>query len=383
MLVCHDTVTGLRLDATDIDDSTWSMLWRRRTGERLRCVRCGATVIAKVSHKHLRFFAHTSLIECPGAYESPRHLGLKNAFASALRACGAIVGLEVSGPGWRADVLATAASGQRYAVEVQCAPITPDEVIERTRRHAASGVQTIWAVPRYRRWNNLVPTVVLAPNDRVIDTVLVPREPGHFGVAAPASIQRLCERLLEGRLQPVPGEHAKVLYGHRAISGMLQLDECADAAFAHRSAQEQRRRDITDAAEAGKAAQLRIRATRREGRIELILNSMLHLRDWWAKQPGPQTLYFGPDNALEPRQAACHGDWDPNIGPLVKIGYHRPLYVLAVIEPHCVIKNQVIPLWTTGTDPLVPRSSYRIELTPETPALPAGIHSLHRVRRRR
>lgn len=108
---------------------------------------------AKISKLGARFFAHHRRPEsCPVAGETAIHLELKALVAARARTLGYHVAVEASGDGWRADVLTTSPDGQRIAWEVQRSPIAPEDVAERSARHRASGVQTVWLAKRDWAW---------------------------------------------------------------------------------------------------------------------------------------------------------------------------------------------------------------------------------------
>jgi hypothetical protein len=108
---------------------------------------------AKVSKLGTRFFAHHRRPEeCPAAGETAFHLELKSLIAAKARALGHQVEVEAPGDGWRADVLTIGPDGQRIAWEVQRSPIAAEDVAERTVRHRASGLRTVWLAKREWSW---------------------------------------------------------------------------------------------------------------------------------------------------------------------------------------------------------------------------------------
>ena len=64
--------TGRVIDLSVADDETWSQLWRKRTGDRLRCRSCGQALHANErSHSGLRYSAHIVAVpDCPSHGES-------------------------------------------------------------------------------------------------------------------------------------------------------------------------------------------------------------------------------------------------------------------------------------------------------------------------
>ncbi|NEC33802.1 competence protein CoiA family protein [Streptomyces rubrogriseus] len=161
-----------RLDATLPDLGcgwAWEAVHRVRPPVQLDCPECGHGMHAKVSSAGLRFFAHTSgAPTCTLAEESMAHHLLKLELAQAARGAGWLAELEVSGPDgrWRADVLASTASGRRFALEAQLASITIDEIRARTERMSTYGVRACWFSDRSRiPWLGAVPSVRLARQD--------------------------------------------------------------------------------------------------------------------------------------------------------------------------------------------------------------------------
>lgn len=80
---------------------------------------------------------------CHWQPETYEHLATKTALVSASRTLGYTADTEVTGPGWRADVLVT--NGHwRVALEVQWSPQTLTETEARQARYAADGVRGCW-----------------------------------------------------------------------------------------------------------------------------------------------------------------------------------------------------------------------------------------------
>lgn len=117
----------------------------RGNDDRLRMACCDATAIAKHSPHNLRFFAHKPGFDrCPSAGESEEHDVLKVAAARAVRATnGWSADVEVSGAGWRADVLAVRGS-IKIAIEIQLSAQAKRETKDRNNRFAISEVTPFW-----------------------------------------------------------------------------------------------------------------------------------------------------------------------------------------------------------------------------------------------
>lgn len=376
-LIAADGSTGNVVDLTVDDDKTWSAIWRRKTGTRLRCRSCGHPVHAKLSQGGLRFFAHSpGASDCPTVGESARHLELKAVFARAFRSVGWTAELEVAGPNWRADVLATGPDGAPVAVEVQCSGITPDAVAERTARHSSAGVFTLWIVPRPPPlWATRRTVVSVTWDNRVVDAVLTAAADGRPQMAGPASIDRFVQRFAERRIMPTadPDDLWSWELPGRYPLHALQLDGCVDAflqregvrraeAQAERAASEQRRRD-----------QQAINDAQRERDAGPMAASLHAFRRWLATRDDSK-CWFGAGLTHDP-EAAVAATWDPEFGIVIVIGLIRPTWVLAVAEPR-VRRSNTDPrvlAWTTGADPRTDTTRYRDTLDPSSP-FPQGVN---------
>ena len=167
------------------EDMPWEAIHRARPRAPLTCRECGHGLHAKLSPRGLRFFAHNRAAPaCSLVGETMAHRLLKLQLASAIREAGWYAELEVTGDGWRADVLATSPDGaRRMAWEAQLAQITIDELQERTTRMRASGVPVCWVTDHDRPWIGAVPAIQIAlPTDpgsadaQIIDGAAVFRE---------------------------------------------------------------------------------------------------------------------------------------------------------------------------------------------------------------
>lgn len=152
---------GARLDATAVAAEQWDQAHRRAA--QLVCPECGGRMVAAVSPRGMRHFRHYRRPDyCTSAGETAVHLEVKRRVVDAVRALsGWTAEPEVSGQGWRADVLATGPDGQWVAFEVQRSSIGRDIAEERTRRLAASGVAVCWLALTQRRALSGLPGVVV------------------------------------------------------------------------------------------------------------------------------------------------------------------------------------------------------------------------------
>lgn len=131
---------------------------------------CGVPAIPKTMHEHgTRFFAHKVRHDCSWAGESIEHEMFKAAAAQAAIDVEWKADTEVTGPDWRADVLAEK-DGRRVAIEIQLSPQTAPETVRRTDRYAADGVTVIWLfrkMPAGLRVGPMMPAFEIQDADHV------------------------------------------------------------------------------------------------------------------------------------------------------------------------------------------------------------------------
>lgn len=148
----------------------WEDLREASKDGRLTMPCCGVPAIPKTVHAHgTRFFAHkVRHQDCDWQGESEDHERLKTVAAQAAIEAGATAETEVSGPTWRADVMAEMAGG-RFAIEIQLSAQTTQVTKERTQDYQQSGVEVLWFMKR-------------APIDMEIDgklrVLVLPEVPG-------------------------------------------------------------------------------------------------------------------------------------------------------------------------------------------------------------
>lgn len=144
-----------RIDITQLDHATWEEIYRPAAAAPLTCNECASPMLAKEGSRR-RHFAHRAghglaRVSCSLVNESAEHLAVKNLILDAVRGVDKWEATpehsehtpEDDPLRWQADVLATG-PGRRIAWEVQFSDIKPVESVERTRRHAISGVETVW-----------------------------------------------------------------------------------------------------------------------------------------------------------------------------------------------------------------------------------------------
>jgi hypothetical protein len=103
-------LTAVLADAGGLDatmpgpaaEAAWAGVYRVRPVPLLTCPDCAGAVIAKMSRRGLRFFAHRARpASCAPGGETIAHHLLKAELATAARAAGWAGELEMSGDGWR------------------------------------------------------------------------------------------------------------------------------------------------------------------------------------------------------------------------------------------------------------------------------------------
>lgn len=155
------------LDSTSCSDDDWRLVYKSGNVGQLSCRECGVEMNAKVSSRHLRFFAHKRRPDdCSYEAESAEHRELKQRVARTIRGVGGEAFVEaVPTPGdqggWRADVLGVSPDGRRVAFEVQLAGMTISQGQERTDRYARDRIETVWISTRHAHWISSLPSVHL------------------------------------------------------------------------------------------------------------------------------------------------------------------------------------------------------------------------------
>ncbi|QTG82076.1 competence protein CoiA [Arthrobacter crystallopoietes] len=131
---------GQRIEANQLSVDEWAAL-KSRYKQGTLVMTCGQPGIPKNSKLQFQYFAHKPGADCTlhtGGPESPEHLALKAAVASAAKAAGWVAIIEYPGPdrNWIADVLAEK-DGRRVAVEIQLSGQQPQEFHRRQERYEA------------------------------------------------------------------------------------------------------------------------------------------------------------------------------------------------------------------------------------------------------
>lgn len=187
------------IDATTVSIEAWSTIHRVRPRAILSCRGCGEPMVAKVSSRGMRFFAHDRVSpDCPFNGESADHRWLKARLAVAVRAAGWDAQVEAEpapddSGGWRADVLALEpGGGRRVAFEAQLASMTADEGIERTARYARDRIETLWITVRDASWLWKIPGCKVEREESQLDDVVEPS----------LVVTRGCARLLREEPRP-------------------------------------------------------------------------------------------------------------------------------------------------------------------------------------
>jgi hypothetical protein len=109
------------------------------------------------------FFRHRAATGCwLSESETEEHVSLKVLLARLIRSVPAwSADLEVSGNGWRADVLATGPSGRRIAFEAQLSAASARSIKDRSEAYAAAGVEVCWVTTLRRGWFGAAPSLMI------------------------------------------------------------------------------------------------------------------------------------------------------------------------------------------------------------------------------
>lgn len=125
---------------------------RQRAGEvAYACPGCGAPVALATSPRGRPFFKHFPNSDCPNSRpKSEEHERLQVEVYQLCTGRGWATDIEARGPGgdWTADVLA-AKDGERYAFEVQLAPIAGEALEARSARYRDAGIVPVWLLRKF------------------------------------------------------------------------------------------------------------------------------------------------------------------------------------------------------------------------------------------
>lgn len=123
-------------------------------GEQYFCPRCQKPVQLKGGQRTVPYFAHQTKA-VGGGGESDAHQAGKVAIAALANTLGWQTSFElVVNPEQRADVCLTKANCEAQVIEYQCSPLTPAQLLKRTRGYHASGLAVTWIVgDRFRLKN--------------------------------------------------------------------------------------------------------------------------------------------------------------------------------------------------------------------------------------
>ncbi|KAA5541882.1 hypothetical protein FYK55_16935 [Roseiconus nitratireducens] len=163
---------------------------------------CGRRCFARESKLGTRHFYHVRRSGCNTPAESLEHLRAKEHLAIGGAKAGWQIDVEVSGDGWRADVLATR-NESKVAFEVQWSSQTLNETERRHARYVGSGIRCAWLfrkIPKGALPNRDVPMFEINCDDRSIPKVM--RLPlSEFGRAMLSGKFRFCDRTIAASRQ--------------------------------------------------------------------------------------------------------------------------------------------------------------------------------------
>lgn len=241
---------GRQLDSTR--DGDWSEVITL-VKPPLYCYECyhGMHCVEATEHR-IRFFRHN-----PGrpedcsrisARESPEHLYAKKLITDAVRALdGWTAEPERGGQGWVADVLATGPDGRRIAFEPQLSPMVQAWAVERTRRRAAAGVESVWLDGRNSPGMQELPWVRLHASKMLVTLWVLPPI-GLHAVKEMVTVAQFAQAVCLGRLAwdgerfAAPGERAELERRREAIRLEQERREAERAEKARRELEELRER---------------------------------------------------------------------------------------------------------------------------------------------
>ena len=132
-----------------IEDADWESLKQRRPRPDIILGCCGAAGYPRTSKLGTKHFVHQHKAGCDWGPETWQHLLAKTEIVRACREMGYNARTEVSGPDWRADVLATKSKKNdrgeiRIAFEVQWSSQTLEETIARQEKYERDGIRGCW-----------------------------------------------------------------------------------------------------------------------------------------------------------------------------------------------------------------------------------------------
>lgn len=258
--------------------------------------------------------------------------------------------------------------GQRVAVEVQLAALTPDAAQDRMRRHRAAGVTTLWVFSEKRpRWATQFSTVLLDFDDLVVDTVLLAsaQRGARPAPARAATVDLLATRWAQGRLTSV--EDPEKLWpqypGEPRVNQYFQLDRCADNHFRRSRA----KREHYERTAAGRRHAAALAKKARLPAENAMAESLAAFQEWFNAQTRWK-CWFGSRTTRDPFTAARITEWSAEVGVVVLIGAFDPQYVFALAEPHQASPklDRRVSAWTTGLDPEVDTSGFGVVYTPDS-----------------
>lgn len=195
---------GRRIDSTNAEH--WTEVHVAGYSQ-LFCPECRAQTVAVDRREVINYFRH--LVNPDGGCgfgvgESDEHRHVKVLVAAAVRELnGWTAEIESPGEGWRADVLAVGPSGRRIAFEPQFSAIAADKAAERTERHRASGLETVWLDAQGRSSLFELPTVRLfydAGAPRIAIRTISQRGKGMFWSTGMVSLAQFVTQVCLGRI---------------------------------------------------------------------------------------------------------------------------------------------------------------------------------------
>lgn len=139
---------GRELLAPLMSEEEWAELKKTLSHEKLNitlpcCNKPGFMRVSKLGTRHFVHSVKPDSAECNWKPETAEHLLAKTEIVRACKKAGYDVSTEVTGPDWRADVLATK-KNIKVAFEVQLSAQSFEETKERTERYKRDGIRACW-----------------------------------------------------------------------------------------------------------------------------------------------------------------------------------------------------------------------------------------------
>jgi len=188
-----------------LDDEAWQLLKTRVKNEHLdvRLPCCGNVAYLRTSKHGVKHFVHKERDTCTSAPETWQHLKAKHEIVLACKAAGYDTITEVSGDGWRADVLAVKGK-VKIAFEIQWSSQTWEETQERQQKYKEAGIRGCWLFKRppvQYRANNEVPLFKLEITEDAAIVIFNPYSYEYESYDRRINLSEFVTALLHGKIK--------------------------------------------------------------------------------------------------------------------------------------------------------------------------------------